>query len=186
MPLGRAWSSYRSDYRARELKMLAGWIQAGISGSVVGSAGIGKSNLLGFIGNRPEIIESYLPKDRSTLVVVPIDLNNLPVNDAGTLYRVILRSFYESRAQLDEPLQKIVTSLYKDNRAAGDPFLPQSALRELLLDLQERRTRVALILDRFDSFCENVSHEMTGTLRGLRDSFKDTICYIVGMRREVA
>ena len=186
MPPKRAWSSYRSGYRARELKVLAGWIQAGNSGSVVGSAGIGKSNLLGFLGNRPEVIQAYLPSNNLATVVISVDLNNLPANDTSTLYRVILRSFYESRTQFDDPLPQTITSLYMENRATSDPFLPHSALRELFLNLQARQMRVVLILDRFDWFCENMSPKMTGTLRGLRDSFKDSICYIAGMRQEVS
>ena len=185
MQMKRAWSNYGPGYRARELKRLTGWIQAGHSGSVVGSAGIGKSNLLGFLGNRPEVIQAYLPANSVTPVVISVDLNNLPANDTSTLYRVILRAFYESRKQFDDPLPQIVTTLYIENRAASDPFLPHSALRELFLDLQSRQIRVVLILDRFDWFCENTSPEMTGTLRGLRDSFKESICYIAGMRQEV-
>jgi len=182
----RAWSNFRSGYRARELKILASWIQAGNSGSVVGSAGIGKSNLLGFLGNRPEIIQTYLPPNNPATVVISVDLNNLPANDTSTLYRVILRAFYESRTQFDDPLPQTIASLYMENRAARDPFLPHSALRELFLNLQARQIRVVLIFDRFDWFCENMSPKMTGTLRGLRDSFKDSICYIAGMRQEVS
>lgn len=185
MAASRSWTSYRPDYRANEMRILAGWIQAGLSGTVVGSAGIGKSNLLGFLCNRPDAIGKYLPPGELTVALIAVDLNNLPSNDTSTLYRVILRSFYEARNQFEAQVQQIITTLYLKNREASDPFLPHSALRELLLSLQEQGVRAVLVLDRFDWFCENVSPEMTDTLRGLRDSFKDSICYLVGMRQKV-
>lgn len=186
MPASRSWSRYRLGYRAREMRVLAGWIWAGFSGSVVGSAGIGKSNLLGYLCHRPDALEQYLPTDSIARALISVDLNNLPADDTSTLYRVILRSFYESRGQFEAQLQEVIRSLYLENRAARDPFLPHSALRELILDLQERGIRVVLVLDRFDRFYQDVTPEMTNNLRGLRDSFKDTVCYIVGMRQEVS
>ena len=168
------------------MSILAGWIEAGISGSVVGSAGIGKSNLLGFLCHRPDALLQYLPSGATAPVLIPVDLNNLPADDTATLYRVILRSFYESRGQFETSLKDIIATLYLENRAARDPFLPHSALRELFLELQEEQVRAVLVLDRFDRFCQDVAPEMTDTLRGLRDSFKDTLCYIVGMRQEVS
>jgi len=42
-----------------------------------------------------------------------------------------------------------------------------------------------LVLDRFDGFCQTATLQMLDTLRGLRDSFKDTLCYIVGTRQEM-
>jgi len=182
MPTGRSWSGYRPKYRAREMQILANWIQAGRSGAVVGSAGIGKSNLLGFLCNTPGAIERYLPSTGFSVALIPVDLNNLPANDTSTLYRVILRSLYDSRGKFEPTLQQLITSLYLENREAIDPFLPHSALREALLHFQAQGVRVVLVLDRFDWFCENVSPRLTDTLRGLRDSFKDSLCFIVGMR----
>ena len=37
----RAWETYPQNYRAREMAILADWIRAGESGSVVGLAGVG-------------------------------------------------------------------------------------------------------------------------------------------------
>ena len=46
--------------------------------------------------------------------------------------------------------------------------------------------QVVLVLNRFDRFCQTATPQMINTLRGLRDSFKDTLCYLVGMLQEVA
>jgi hypothetical protein len=39
------------------------------------------------------------------------------------------------------------------------------------------------VLDRFDRFTERAVPGMTDTLRSLRDSFKDSLCFVVGMRQ---
>jgi hypothetical protein len=130
-------------------------------------------------------LSQYLPDEATKTAVIPVDLNNLPANDTSTLYRVILRSFYEFRQHFEPQLQQLIATLYLENRAASDPFLPHSALRELILGFQEQQVRVYLTLDRFDRFCQDVDPEMVDTLRGLRDSFKDTIGYIAGMRQQV-
>jgi hypothetical protein len=188
MSTSRAWSAYQSTYRAKEMAILAGWIQAGVSGAVVGPAGGGKSNLLGFLGHRPDALRLYLPLDFSpgSVALIPVDLNILPTSDLASLYRVIFRSFNEVRNHFDSSLQQITIDLYQKNWTTSDPFLLQSVLRELLQCFQTQRVRVALILDRFDHFCWQATPQMLDTLRGLRDSFKDTLCFIVGMRREAA
>jgi hypothetical protein len=188
MAESRSWAAYKPTYRAREMAILADWIRAGVSGAVVGLAGTGKSNLLGFLGYRSDALQQYLPPglQSSSVALIPVDLNNLPAKDPSTFYRVILRSFYEVRDRFDPALGQTIADLYQENRAVRDPFLPQSALRELLLLFQAQNVRVVLVLDRFDKFCQNATPQMTDTLRGLRDSLKDTLCYIVGMRQEVA
>lgn len=186
----RSWQNYQSSYRAQQIETLADWIWRGVSGSVVGLGGAGKSNLLGFLCHRPEVLDTYLPAQADPVLLVAVDLNNLPAHSLSTFYRVILRSFYESRTALTKSknllaLQQTITDLYLANRAADDPFLCQSALHELLWHVQAQRVRVVLVMDRFDKFCQSATPEMTDTLRGLRDRFKDTLCYLVGMRQEV-
>lgn len=51
--------------------------------------------------------------------------------------------------------------------------------------MQQEGKRVVFVVDRFDWFCERASPEMADTLRGLRDSFKDTVSFIVGSRHEL-
>jgi hypothetical protein len=185
MASSRSWKAYRPTYRAREMQTLADWVWAGQSGSVIGLAGAGKSNLLGFLCHRPEVFQSYLPPQADPVVLIPVDLNNLPSNTLSTFYRVILRSFYEVRDRFDQPLQQAAANVYLENRATRDPFLAQSAMRELLLQFQIHQMRVVLVMDRFDKFGQTATSQMLDTLRGLRDSFKDIVCYIVGMRQEM-
>jgi hypothetical protein len=186
MVLIRAWEAYNPTYRTREMQILANWMLAGASGTVVGLAGSGRSNFWGFFGHRPDVVQSYLPPQADPVAVIPVDLNNLPSNTLATLYRVILRSFYTVQEHLDAALQQKVATLYLENRATRDPFLSQSALHELLMQFRVQGIRVVLVMDHFDTFCERVAPQMLFTLRGLRTSFKDILCYIVGTRCETA
>ncbi len=185
MASSKSWATYPASYRAKEMKILAGWIAAGESGSVVGLAGCGRSNLLGFLCHRPDVLQSYLSPQTRPVVAILVDLNNLPTNDLSTLYRTILHAFYRNRERFDPTLQQTINHLYLENRAAQDPFLPHSALDDLLWLLQDQQVQVVLVLNRFDRFCQTATPQMLNTLRGLRDSFKDTLGYLVGMRQEV-
>ncbi|MCI0575510.1 MAG: winged helix-turn-helix domain-containing protein [Chloroflexi bacterium] len=182
-PPGR-WDSYPPSYRAREIQTILAWVSRGDSGSVVGLPGSGRSTLLEFLCHRPDVHIHYLGLDRN-VVFVPVDLNILPDNTVATLYRVILRAFYHGRHQFIPALQQNITTLYHKNKGARDPFLPQSALLELLELFRVRQARVACVLNRFDEFCQVAEPELVRTLRGLRDTFKGTLCYLAGMHQEV-
>jgi len=127
------------------MRVLADWIRAGESGSVVGAAGAGKSNLLGSLCHQPHVmIGRYLQERSFKLAVILVDLNNLPGNDLSTSYRVIPRSLYEARVQLasiEESLPSTVQELYHKVEDKTDPSVSQSALREVLLAVRERRAR---------------------------------------------
>ncbi len=185
----RAWETYPASYRSREIQQIAGWIQAGESGSIIGLPGAGKSNLLGFLSHRPNVLQQYLPADFGKLALVWIDLNNLPGNDLATFFRVVLRSFYEARTRLaaiDESLGQKVEQLYRKVEEKTDPFLAQSALREMLFLFQEREIRIVMVFDPFDQFCQVASTQILDNLRGLRDSFKASLSYLIGLRQEVS
>jgi hypothetical protein len=168
------------------MKMLAHWISAGESSSVVGLPGCGRSNLLGFLCHRPDALQPYLLPKAGEPLLVPVDLNSLPANNLATLYRVIIRAFYRVRPGLDQRLQQQIADLYQKAEPTQDPFVAQSALQDILLLFQSQSCRVVLVLNRFDQFCRLATPRMVNTLRSLRDDFKDTLCYIAGMTQEVA
>jgi hypothetical protein len=134
-------------------------------------------------------VQPYLPDESLKLALVLVELNNLPGNDLATFYRVVLRALSESRPQfsvLAPPLAPTVESLYRKVEAKPDSFLAQSALREALLLFQAEGVRLALILDPFDQFCRTAEPQLLDNLRGLRDSFKATLSYLVGVHHELA
>jgi len=165
------------------MQLLADWLAVGTSCAVVGMAGCGKSNLLGFLSYKSRSLSPYLGDLADKIALIPVDLNSLPTFDLATFFRVILRSFYELRDRFGKETGALVQKLFFDNRATSDPFLSQTALRELLFHFQANEQRVVLVMDRFDRFADQSPASMTDTLRNFRDSFKDTLCYVVGMRQ---
>lgn len=184
MSSDRSWASYPPTYRAREMQVLAHWIRAGESGSVVGLAGCGRSNLLAFLCQRPDVVSSYLPEPAGRVLLVPVYIYNLPANDLANLYRTLLHALFWLRERFEPATTQTITDLYLENRTAQDPFLPQQALYDLLLLFQQQQLRTVLVMNRFDRFCAAATPAMVSTLRSLRDNFKNTLSYIVGMQQE--
>lgn len=185
MAATRSWKTYDDGYRAREIKLLANWILAGESGTVVGLPGCGRSNLLGFFCYRPEIVRKNLPERAQSFAVVPVELNDLLVNEFSTFYRIILRAFDRVADHFPSELQTSVTALYEQHQDEQDFFVSQSAVYDVLSLCQEHQVQVVLVLNRFEDFCDNATLQMINALRALRDNFKDTLCYIVGMPQQV-
>jgi hypothetical protein len=184
MPGDRSWASYPDTYRAREMQILASWIRAGESGSVVGLTGCGRSNLLAFLCHRPDILPRYLPQPANQVLLVPVEIHNLPANDLANLYRTLLHAFYWLRGRFEPATAQTITDLYLENRPVQDAFLPQQALYDLVLLFQQQQQQIVLVLNRFDRFCATAPPGLVSTLRSLRDNFKNTLSYIVGMQRE--
>ncbi|MEM7031768.1 MAG: winged helix-turn-helix domain-containing protein [Chloroflexota bacterium] len=185
MTTKRTWQNYRAAYREKEIKIIANWLLTGESGSVVGLPGCGRSNLLGFLAYRPDILKAHLLVGR-TVIIAPVDLDNLPAYNLSTLYRTFLRAFYDLRDRFDAELQTTIVTLFERYQAERDPFLPQSGLHELFHQFQAHDVQIVLLLNRFDDFCEAASPHVVSALRGLRNKFRDTLSYLVGMRQPVA
>ncbi|MCA9945032.1 MAG: winged helix-turn-helix domain-containing protein [Anaerolineales bacterium] len=179
----RRWSRYHPHYRAPQMVLVAPWLANGASCAVIGMAGCGKSNFLGFLSRTPHALAPYLGELAEKIIPIPVDLNSLPTNTLDTFFRLLLRSFFEMKHQFDEETQALISQQYLENHAATDPFLPQSGLRTLLFHFEAREMRIVLVMDRFDRFTERAVPGMTDTLRSLRDSFKDSLCFVVGMRQ---
>ncbi|MBP8000429.1 MAG: winged helix-turn-helix domain-containing protein [Chloroflexi bacterium] len=185
MSVNPAWDQLPASYRAQEMKTVARWLSAGESGSVIGLPGTGRATFLGFLCHRPDALRQYLTPYSDQVILMPVDLNNLPDEQLSTFYRVLLRSFYERYERQEDPMRSIIETLYRKVEATQDPFLSQSALRELLTLWEIQGRRIVLVMNRFDHFCETATPQMTTTLRGLRDSFKETLSYVMGMAQEV-
>ena len=164
--------------------MIADWISRGVSGLIISVPGVGRSNFLSFLCQYPEAIQRHID---STIpfVLVPVDLNNLPNNHSPVFYRLILRSLYEVRTAFKQTLAKSIATHYEECRHSNDTFLSQSALRELLFHCQNEGIRVVLIFDEFDEFSQETIKQMSKTLRSLRDSFKYTVSYLIGIVQEI-
>lgn len=84
------WQQFPPCYRAQEMQTFAHWITACVSGAVIGLPGMGKSNLLNFLCQRPDALRRYLPDERAAVVLIPVDLNNLLELTLSALYRLFV------------------------------------------------------------------------------------------------
>jgi hypothetical protein len=76
------WKTYPTNYRKKEVQPILSAVQAGECASVIGLSGAGKSNLMGFIANRPDVFAH--PN-------ALIDCNRLRENTSDELFRLIRR-----------------------------------------------------------------------------------------------
>lgn len=119
------WKTYPSDYREKEVQHILAAVQAGECASVVGLSGAGKSNLMGFIANRPEIF--IHPS-------VLVDCNRLRQPTSDDLFRLIRRALGQGTSAKDE-------------------FEALDVLIEKRLD--ENDGNLALLLDRFEILADD-------------------------------
>ncbi len=182
----RGIRSVSPDYRKAERQILARWMRSGQSGAVIGLPGCGRSNLLEFLYAESKPLGDSAGAGAERVVLVSVNLFTLPNMDMATFYRMLLRAFYHASRYFTSTLRETAIRLYRENSEARDPFLPQSALQELLFLFQDDQIRVVLVLNHFDYFLQEATPQMVNTLRGLRDSFKHTLSFIVGMQQEVA
>jgi hypothetical protein len=119
------WKTYPLNYREKEVQYILAAVRAGECVSVVGLSGAGKSNLGGFIANRPEVF---------THPNALVDCNRLRQNTSNALFQLIRRALGESTPSDDE-------------------FDALDLLIEKRLD--ESGGNLALLLDRFEILADD-------------------------------
>ena len=174
---GRFWPGFRQE----TIACLRQWLAMRASVSLVGLPGAGKSNLLQYLAQHPESLNS-----QAAAVLVPLDLNHLVDGRPSTLYRLVLRACHQVRARFPQEVAELCSRLYESHKATTDLFLAQTAVYDLCTAVAQRQGQLILILDQFDRVHRHAEAELTLSLRALRDSFKETVLYIVGMRQAPA
>ncbi len=150
------WKTYPSDYREKEIQHILAAVRAGECAAVVGLSGAGKSNLMGFIANRPDAF----PHPAAL-----VDCNRLRENTSDELFRLMRRALGE------------VTP-------ADDEFNALDFLIENRLT--ENDGKLALLLDRFEILADPSTSSGQATasnLRALRDAHKYQLTFITATRQ---
>jgi DNA-binding winged helix-turn-helix (wHTH) protein len=181
------WAEFPQSYCTEDVQTLLSWVAAGESGTIVGWSGTGKSNLLGFLANRPDVTGPHLPDDSNRYCFLLLDVNSLPEVTVSAFYRGMLQTLYEATKALQEPTQGDMAALYHDHIALQDPFLLYQAIKAgLHLLCAEGGRHAVWLLDRFDAACRQFDRPYFDSLRALRDTFKGRLCYLVATRHELA
>ncbi len=151
------WKTYPSDYREKEVQHILAAARAGESASVVGLSGSGKSNLMGFITNRPDTF----PQPTAL-----VDCNRLRENTSTELFRLI-------RCALGDNSTPIV-----DDYEALDLQIKKR--------LDENGGKLTLLLDRFETLADTSTgsgQAIASNLRALRDTHKYQLTFVTATRR---
>ncbi len=154
--MSTTWASYPANYRSTEVNALAAAVQHGECAAVIGLSGAGKSNLLGFVANRPGL----------GVPLALVDCNRLSPPDAGAFWRLIRRSLGSA------PIPQSV-----------DEFdALESSLASRLITPE---SRFCLLFDRFDALPVELHPLVYSRLRALRDDHKYALTYIIAARQPV-
>lgn len=153
--MSTSWASYPAGYRSNEVSVLAAAVQHGECAAVIGLSGTGKSNLLGFLANRPGL----------GVPLALVDCNRLSPPDADAFWRLIRRSLNRAPSQSLDEFDALESSL------ASQLSTPES--------------RLCLLFDRFDALPEQLHPLVFSRLRALRDAHKYELTYIIAARRPV-
>lgn len=176
--------THLSTYREYETRYLARWIVTGANGQIIGLKGVGKSHFVNFLCNSNRLNPYLTPSMGYKPLLLLINLADIPDDEPSTLYRTILRVFYEAQGKFEPELQTIIDTLYQQYKHERDDVATKNAIYDLIFAVQERQLRIVFFLDHFDSFLE--TSRSLSSLFNLNMKFRKTLCYITVTNREVS
>lgn len=181
------WRDFPQSYRREQIATVAGWALSGESGVLVGGAGMGKSNLLGFLTARPDALRVHMPEGAPPVYVLRFDSNSLPTFSIAAFYRGLLYALREGSGQFGAAASGAIDAIVQAQNDWEDAFLVHAALQQALATILQRVDgRLLLLLDRFDEACQRLEVQSLNTLRNLRDRFKGRLCFVMATRQPLA
>jgi DNA-binding winged helix-turn-helix (wHTH) protein len=175
-------------FRQGEVSQLLEWVRAGESASVVGVSGVGKSNLFNHLLD-PRIQELHLTPDQGNYIFVRTNFHYLPDFTDRSIYSLIL----DQLELLDSEIERlgleqgIIDCIGKQHEALLD--VGQDALKvqryfKLAVGslLADSKRRLVLLFDQFDDVYREAEPRLFANLRGLRETYKYRISYLVFTR----
>ncbi|MEZ4706214.1 MAG: winged helix-turn-helix domain-containing protein [Caldilineaceae bacterium] len=181
------WRDFPQTYRQEQIATVAAWAQSGESGVLVGGAGMGKSNLLGFLTTRPDALQLHMPAHAADTHIIRFDSNSLPAFTVAYFYRGLLFALREGAGQFGAECFDAVEAIIQAQADWNDAFLVHAALVQAHAAILQRTAgRLLWLLDRFDEACAQLDVQALNTLRNLRDRFKGRLCYVMATRQPLA
>lgn len=171
-------SPHLSTYREQEIKVLTQWMNIAANGNIVGLKGVGKSHFINFLCNSDQLNQHLTLSAEHQVLPLLINLADIPNGELSTLYRAILRVFYEDQNKFGWELQNIIKTLYQQYKHEQDDLATKNAVYDLFLAILEKKLRIILILDHFGSFLEKSTSIQLLSLYNLNTKFKGSVCYI--------
>ncbi|NJN95600.1 MAG: winged helix-turn-helix transcriptional regulator [Anaerolineales bacterium] len=181
------WLRFPATFRAEAMTPICHWLSGGESGLIVGGSGVGKSNLVNFILNRPDVIARYIPRQPERYCFVLLDMNALPALTLPFFYRALFQALVDTAELLDGDLFRGMQALNASPIKWDDPFTVLTLLQKAhRLFIRQGGKKVVWLLDRFDEACRSLDAQALNSLRALRDQFKGDLIYLLFTRQPLA
>lgn len=181
------WSRFPDTFRAEQVALIARWLAGGESGRIIGSSGAGKSNLVSFLMNRPDVMATHIARQPDRYCFLQLDINALPALTVPVFYRGLFQSLSDAAEQVDPELFRTVQALQAQSLNWNDTFAVLTLLQKAhRLFIRQAGKKVVWLLDRFDEACRYLDAQTLNSLRGLRDQFKDDLIYLLFTRQPLA
>jgi len=189
-PFTNPWLEFPLTYRVEQVAALARWASMGESVLLLGGSGTGKSNLLRFLGNRPDAMAPHIPRPVEQYCLFYFDMNSLPQVTDLYFYRGLIRTIYDTVNRQDlgysvetrEAVGRLVRRV-NGRHDIFDVFTVLQRLQRLLI--LHRGKRIVWLLDRFGEAFQTLQPQTLNSLRGLRDEFKGCVSFVTSSRHPI-
>ncbi len=168
------------DFRRQMALTLLTFIQAGDSASIVGTYGVGKSNLFHHLAHH-----SFQQQDdvvSPEFLFIRVDCHAIPDFRERSVYSLILEGLETNHLHLDEASRARIEATHDRLLDAGQDVLKirrhfKQILHLLLATHPERK--LVLLMDQFDLLYQEADEALFNGLRGLREAFKYQIVFLL-------
>lgn len=180
-------------YRRNEVGWLMRHVAAGECSQLLGASGSGKSNILQFMASRwDELHRLYSEDPLIKSLIVYFDSQKIQLSDEASadwsVYELIIHNIVRTMGMSEElhDLANRFDSIHKTLYSQMDALLALRYLERLVGVLCDKHDmRLVLLFDEFDRIINIGSNQFLHNLRGLRDSYKYHVIYIVAMRHSL-
>lgn len=179
-------------FRQTEVSQIFTWIKAGESCLVIGVSGVGKSNLFNHLLD-PHVQEAHLGKHAKDYFFIRVNFHFLPDFNPPNIYSLILEHIElleeeGDRLGLASETISLINQKHEELLNSGSDILKvqyyfKAAIRLLLKDSQKH---LVLLFDQFDDVYRAANPLLFSNLRGLRESYKYRISYVVFTRNTLS
>lgn len=175
-------------YRQAEASMIARYVRAGDSCSVVGVSGMGKSNLFRHL-RHAHTRQHYFGDNWQKYLFLNADSHALGELSERAVYDLLLGCLTAEAQQHNSEASAAsrIEEIHQQVRASTDPLLWQRSFVQAVRSLMETdgARRLVIFFDQFDDIYKTVNPRFFTTLRSVRDDFKYRISYLVLTREEL-